>query len=223
MEKISEKIPTFLKKFAQKHGLDQSFTSKIMSYGELLHDWNIKKTNLTAKRNVNEILQDLCQESLKIFDFVNIASLKGIADIGSGSGILGIVLKIASPETPVFLVEVNLKKKAFLEHAIKELELQNIEVVDIDWRTFTKKTDLEIDCFVTRATFDDKEICRMFRSTSFYKDKMLFYWASSLWRPCKETEMFVQKCFEYTCGSKKRQLVLFTADMNSKKQFLVTP
>lgn len=52
-----------------------------------------------------------------------------ICDIGSGAGLPGLVLAIARPDLKVTLVEPLLRRTTFLEEAVGELGLENVEVV----------------------------------------------------------------------------------------------
>ncbi|HLN76139.1 MAG TPA: 16S rRNA (guanine(527)-N(7))-methyltransferase RsmG [Nocardioidaceae bacterium] len=52
-----------------------------------------------------------------------------VCDIGSGAGLPGIVLAIARPDLRVTLVEPLLRRTSFLDEAVAELELDNVEVV----------------------------------------------------------------------------------------------
>ena len=52
-----------------------------------------------------------------------------VCDIGSGAGLPGLVLAIARPDLRVTLVEPLLRRTAFLDEAVAELELANVEVV----------------------------------------------------------------------------------------------
>jgi 16S rRNA (guanine527-N7)-methyltransferase len=52
-----------------------------------------------------------------------------VCDIGSGAGLPGLVLAIARPDVRVTLVEPLLRRTTFLEEAVGELALDNVEVV----------------------------------------------------------------------------------------------
>jgi 16S rRNA (guanine527-N7)-methyltransferase len=52
-----------------------------------------------------------------------------VCDIGSGAGLPGLVLAIARPDLRVTLVEPLLRRSTFLEEAVSELGLDNVEVV----------------------------------------------------------------------------------------------
>lgn len=52
-----------------------------------------------------------------------------VCDIGSGAGLPGLVLAIARPDLRLTLVEPLLRRVTFLEEAVAELSLENVEVV----------------------------------------------------------------------------------------------
>jgi 16S rRNA (guanine527-N7)-methyltransferase len=53
-----------------------------------------------------------------------------LADVGSGGGVPGIPLAIVRPELDVTLIESAAKKCAFLRHAVAELALPNVSVIN---------------------------------------------------------------------------------------------
>ena len=71
---------------------------------------------------------------------VDLNKVKVIVDVGSGAGFPGIPLKILFPHLGIILIEVNKKKQRFLQTVIRILELKDIEVCGLDWRTFLRKT-----------------------------------------------------------------------------------
>ncbi len=52
-----------------------------------------------------------------------------VCDIGSGAGLPGLVLAIARPDLRVTLVEPLLRRTTFLDEAVEQLRLDNVEVV----------------------------------------------------------------------------------------------
>lgn len=52
-----------------------------------------------------------------------------VCDIGSGAGLPGLVVAIARPDLQVTLVEPLLRRTTFLQEAVDELDLGNVEVV----------------------------------------------------------------------------------------------
>ncbi|USQ80083.1 16S rRNA (guanine(527)-N(7))-methyltransferase RsmG [Ornithinimicrobium faecis] len=52
-----------------------------------------------------------------------------LIDVGSGAGLPGLVLAIARPDLDVVLVEPMLRRTTWLDNAVKELDLLNVQVV----------------------------------------------------------------------------------------------
>ena len=56
-----------------------------------------------------------------------------VIDVGSGSGVPGLILKILAPELPMILVEPLSKRAAFLKTVIHKLQLKDIQVERVRW------------------------------------------------------------------------------------------
>lgn len=164
--------------------------------------------NLTTLTQLSSVIYYHFEDSLALNQCVSLKDVNVLADIGTGAGFPGIPLKIMYPHLNVMLIEVTHKKVTFLESLIKELGLQNIEVYELDWRTFLRKVDTPIDLFCARASLDFRELLRMFRPASQYRDARLAYWASIQWTPEEYVASFVKKECPYQVGHKKRKLVL---------------
>lgn len=101
---------------------------KLRTYAALLRKWN-DRINLIAPSTVADL------ENRHIADCLQLARLArptaGLwADLGSGGGLPGIVIAIASAETEaVFvLVESDQRKCVFLRSVVRELELPDVQV-----------------------------------------------------------------------------------------------
>ncbi len=194
--------------FAADEHLSEQQLKLFMQYVQLLQEWN-KKINLTRIIELPDIIAYHFQDSLRLADVVDLKKTKGICDVGSGGGFPGIPLKILFPHLQVILLEVNLKKVTFLNEAIKELGLEGIKAMPIDWRTFLRSTDYELDLVLVRASLKPDELIRMFKPNSFYNEAKLVYWGAKDWEPGpKELPFFVKK-EAYTVGSKSRAFFLF--------------
>ena len=79
----------------------------------------------------------------------------------------------------------------------------------LDWRTFLRNTELDIDLFVTRAAIDELELVRTFKPSCFYNKSTVVYWAAETWRCHTKAEAFVNKIEGYKLGQKNRKLVFF--------------
>jgi len=206
--RLTEADEQLLKLFAQQEKLSAKQAEQFKIYLQELINWN-NKFNITALTTAKQIINNLFKDSLKIREFVTIAPSKGIVDVGSGGGFPGVPLKIAFPEVPVVLIEVNHKKKQFLEHIIDLLGLENIEVCPLDWRTFLRKTEYEVDLFVTCAALPPEELIRMFKPGCRYNKAQLIYWASKQWETGKKEQPFITKEIPYTIDHKQRKFVFF--------------
>ena len=99
---------------------------KLLDYVALVQKWN-KVYNLTAVRDAEKMLTHHLLDSLAVVPHV--ATAQTILDVGSGAGLPGIPLALALPHARVTLLDSNQKKAAFLNQALIELKLSNVEVV----------------------------------------------------------------------------------------------
>ena len=91
----------------------------------LIEKWN-KAFNLTAIRDQDEILRLHILDSLTVLPFI---TGEKIIDVGTGAGLPGIPLAIFMPSVQFTLLDSNSKKTRFVQQAILELKLKNVEVV----------------------------------------------------------------------------------------------
>ncbi|MFH1832310.1 MAG: 16S rRNA (guanine(527)-N(7))-methyltransferase RsmG [bacterium] len=192
--------------FQHDEKLTDEQLEKFKAYESFLSQKN-DEFNLTAITDLSGIVRQHFIDSLSIRKFADLSKLSTIVDIGSGAGFPGIPLKIMFPHLQVILLEVTNKKKIFLNDVIKILELDNITVCEYDWRTFLRITDYPVDLFVTRAAFDDEELCRAFKPGCKYKQVPIAYWASVLWEVSLKAVPFVKSVFDYKLGNKQRKMV----------------
>lgn len=96
--------------------------SKLSTFLDLLLKWN-SRTNLTAIRDPEQIVQRHFGESLFLARHVNIGQTNSLLDLGSGAGFPGIPIQLLHPTLPVTLAESQGKKAAFLREAVRTLEL----------------------------------------------------------------------------------------------------
>lgn len=100
--------------------LDEKIVKKFYEYSKILLQWN-EKSNLTA------IVQGEEMENKHFIDSLVLASqpeVQGrVADVGTGPGFPGIILKLYCPNIELILIESNKKKNAFLMELAKRLEM----------------------------------------------------------------------------------------------------
>jgi 16S rRNA (guanine527-N7)-methyltransferase len=112
---------------------------------EELEDWNTR-FNLTAITEPAEVVDKHLLDSLAV-----LPRLKGlsIADIGTGAGFPGLPLAVADPDRRFTLVESTGKKANFVRHAVKVLDLPNVEVVQA--RAEAYRASQAFDSVISRA------------------------------------------------------------------------
>jgi len=102
----------------------ESAQHKLIAFIKLIAKWN-KAYNLTAIRHTEEMVRLHLLDSLAILPYVE---GKRVIDIGTGAGLPGIPLAICLPETEFVLLDSNAKKTRFVQQAILELKLANVQV-----------------------------------------------------------------------------------------------
>ena len=75
-------------------------------------------------------------------------------DVGSGSGVPGLVVGILQPNQPICLVEPRTKRVAFMRAAIQALQLKNVRLLRERWPI----TELREPCQVVSRAVVDPEV-----------------------------------------------------------------
>ncbi|KAK4362382.1 hypothetical protein RND71_017623 [Anisodus tanguticus] len=97
---------------------------QVHRYIDSLLEWN-QKMNLTAVKEENEVMERHVEDSLSIIEPIRTSYLShcgpssenlNLIDVGSGAGLPGVILAIASPGWKVTLLESMNKRCSFLEH-----------------------------------------------------------------------------------------------------------
>lgn len=84
-------------------------------------------------------------DALVALELEQVRLARRIADLGAGAGFPGLVLAAALPDAEVALVEANRRKCAFLERAVAEMAIGNVEIVAAraeSWREAIGSRDL---------------------------------------------------------------------------------
>ncbi|XP_059303835.1 uncharacterized protein LOC132055851 isoform X1 [Lycium ferocissimum] len=105
-------------------------------YIDSLLEWN-QRMNLTAVKEESEVMERHVEDSLSIIEPIRTSYVShcgtssenlNLVDVGSGAGLPGIILAIASPGWKVTLLESMNKRCSFLEHVVSEIGLSNVQV-----------------------------------------------------------------------------------------------
>jgi len=192
--------------FVLREKLSSYQESQFWRFQELLVEWN-GYFNLTAITDPDAIVIDHFQDSLALRNCYDMSLLNGIADVGSGAGFPGIPLAIVQPHCLIVLIEVNGKKRRFLENLVLNLALKNVVISSLDWLTFIRKTDYPLNIFCARASLKPDILIQQFAHNSHYSDATIVYWASEQWSKKSNLEPYCIKEWYYNNGKKNRKLV----------------
>ena len=99
-------------------------------YCELVRKWS-DRIDLVAEGDLRRFRSRHVDDSLRALPLLESLPPGPVVDVGAGAGLPGIPLAIACPGRLVRLIEPRLKRAAFLEEVVRELDL-SCEVVTAD-------------------------------------------------------------------------------------------
>ncbi len=142
-------------------GLDLSDAqqARLLAFIALLAKWN-RTYNLTAIRQEDEMLTQHLLDSLAVLPALEKSALTGRrwADVGSGAGLPGIPLAIASPDLNITSIETVEKKASFQRQAKIELGLANFTIEN---RRVEQVPGGGFDAVISRAFADLTDFVRL--------------------------------------------------------------
>ncbi|MCG6965412.1 MAG: 16S rRNA (guanine(527)-N(7))-methyltransferase RsmG [Chromatiaceae bacterium] len=111
---------------AMQLSLQSQQQDALLGYLALLARWN-RAYNLTAVRDPAVMVRRQLLDSLALLPWVERGP---VLDVGTGAGLPGIPLAIARPQLDFSLLDSNGKKTRFVQQAVAELGLPNVEVIN---------------------------------------------------------------------------------------------
>ncbi|HEX8757668.1 MAG TPA: 16S rRNA (guanine(527)-N(7))-methyltransferase RsmG [Steroidobacteraceae bacterium] len=111
---------------------------------ELAH-WN-RRFNLTGIADLDDMVGHHVLDSLAVHRYLHGAA---IADVGTGAGFPGLPLALVNPERRFTLIDSNGKKIRFVSHAVRALDLVNVEPLQA--RVETLRPERPFDTVLARA------------------------------------------------------------------------
>ncbi|MDD5447656.1 MAG: 16S rRNA (guanine(527)-N(7))-methyltransferase RsmG [Actinomycetota bacterium] len=126
----------------------ESKVEKLEQYVRLLEAK--RKWGNLASRALVEKPSTALADSIEVARLLEPAEHEKVVDVGSGGGLLGLVVAVMCPRVRVSLVEPNARKCTFLAEAIGSLGIPNAEVVCS--RIEGLPVDPSFDAAITRAT-----------------------------------------------------------------------
>jgi len=102
-----------------------------------------------------------------------------LADVGSGAGFPGLVIKIVRPAMEVFLIEPNLRKSVFLNEVSSALELNGLSVIRGMVGAGIPKLEIpQLDWITSRGLVVRQEILN-FSSTALSEGGKILFWTNA--------------------------------------------
>lgn len=140
-------LDTVLSQGLSALGLDcpLAVRARLLDYVRLLHKWN-RVYNLTAVREPREMVPRHLLDSLAVLPYLH---GRRVLDVGTGAGLPGIPLALMSPEREFVLLDSNNKKTRFVQQAVTELGLGNVQVVQA--RVEDYRPGAPFDTVISRA------------------------------------------------------------------------
>jgi 16S rRNA (guanine527-N7)-methyltransferase len=121
----AEQLPGLERLIAQ-FGLSAEQAWQLARYGAILATDEHAPTTV---RDPKAVRDDHLADALVALELAAIREARTLADLGAGAGVPGIPLAIAVPRAHVTLVEGNGRKCEFMQAAVADLGLENVEVI----------------------------------------------------------------------------------------------
>lgn len=118
---IKDLLQNYIKDY--KITLTENQYEQFQKYFELLAEWN-EKMNLTAITDESGVALKHFADSLSLLNFVDIPQNSTLADVGTGAGFPGVVLKIARPDIKLTLIDSLNKRLVFLNEVCAQLGIE---------------------------------------------------------------------------------------------------
>ncbi len=125
--------------------LDDKTAQRMLAYVDLIEKWN-RVYNLTAVKGRRNMVIRHVLDSLTVLPHL---CGERLLDIGSGAGLPGIPLALASPQLEVVLLDSNAKRIRFLRQCAAQLKLGNVSTVQS--RVEEYRSQEKFDTLVSRA------------------------------------------------------------------------
>ena len=135
---------------------------KLLRYTGLTMTWN-PRVNLTGAKDPSTFVEHQVLDCAQAY--FALPSSQVFVDLGSGSGLPGIVWAILNPDQRIILVEILKKRSAFLNRTIAELELKNSTVIHGSFLDLRPHLVPEAGNLVSRGTWPPQELLKLAQNT----------------------------------------------------------
>ena len=105
--------------------LDDTASSRLIRFAQLLREWNAK-LNLISRKDMDNLWDAHVLHSLSILFEINIPQSARILDLGTGGGLPGVPLKIVRPDLDMTLLDATRKKVDAVREMISGVGCANL-------------------------------------------------------------------------------------------------
>jgi len=141
--KLRRLIDGGLRHFQVRH--DEQHIAHLVYYVEELEKWN-RHINLVGLKSAEAVVKALLYDAFFADRFIK--ESRTILDLGSGSGILSIPLKILNGDVHIISVDKNMKKIQFQRHIARALDLKNFSTLHAKIEALDP---MEVDVLLAKA------------------------------------------------------------------------
>jgi 16S rRNA (guanine527-N7)-methyltransferase len=143
---------------------------QLLEYAALVEKWN-KTFNLVSRQDIRRLLSRHLLDSLAGAPLLN---GERILDLGSGAGLPGVPLAISAPERSFVLLDRSSRRVRFLKQVVRNLSLNNVEVVEGDFDQVISEDDL-YDTITARGVTTALEVWAMVGKNVSASGRILVY------------------------------------------------
>ena len=193
--------------------MSDNIYEKISHFKQCLFEYN-ESTNIYSKKSY-DMLDYHIQDSLNLAKLIEPSSIH--VDMGSGSGLPGVIIAIAST-AKVICIESKSKKRLFLNYVKEALDLNNLEIFDGDVQLFSKcYSGPKIESFSAKAFAKTPKLLMylsMFRKHQYLK-------TAKCWVPISKSQSDVLKQFDdiVSMTNKNSDFLYFKIQMGSYQSY----
>lgn len=135
------------KDYLKEFSIDPVVKQKLMQYIDIIIDYK-NRLNLVGEADKESIIQNLLITSIISTQLID---RKTVIDIGSGSGVVGIPIKLIINSVKLIICEKNLKKIAFINDVILKLNINNVDIIPENLQNIDKNSLQNVEQLLIRG------------------------------------------------------------------------
>ncbi len=182
--------------------LDQRILKIFEKYTEILLKWN-EKINLTSYEK-EELFQEALFDCIAISVLLNHLKINSFADMGSGNGIPGLIVKMINNQMDAHLIDSSQKKVAFLEYVSRILDI-NVSVYHT--RLPDKKFNHRFGCVISKASMQENKLLKISKEILIPKGWLIYFAGESDLMEDKEMALKGVICYKRPDNSTSRLII----------------